>query len=113
MDVPTLVTGIKFKHITVSSILTPSFLKIYKNHFQSVKCGSTYTIVCSDENVISFWGTRYGIPQKSDNLSSGYNSSSSNKPTEFDQGNSTAAFTNFLTSVYKTEKILDPIDILA
>lgn len=78
-----------------------------------MKCASTYAIVCCDENVISFWGTRYGIPQKPDNLSSGYNSSSSTKPTEFDIGNSTAAFTNFLTSVYKAEKILDPIDILA
>lgn len=31
----------------------------------------------------------------------------------YELGNSTTAFTNFLASVYKTEIILDPIDVLA
>lgn len=32
---------------------------------------------------------------------------------ELELGNNTAAFTNFLASVYKSELILEPVDILA
>lgn len=76
-------------------------------------------MVYSDDNVITLWGTRSGIPNKMDFMQKPSDASVSQpknrKPSKnhYELGNSTAAFTNFLASVYKTELILDPIDILA
>lgn len=98
VDLPTLVTGIKDKYI------------------KRVQCSLTYSVVFSDDNVITFWGTRSGIPDKSEDVSRIDNKKSldkSEQPNSFELGNSTAAFTNFLASVYKSELILDPIDVLA
>lgn len=69
-----------------------------------VKCNPTYTLALTDDNHILFWGTRYGIPENDeDDLKCDLHS----------MGNSTTAFTNFLASVYKSETITDPIDIMA
>lgn len=95
---PTLVTGIKDKYI------------------KRVQCSLTYSVVFSDDNVITVWGTRAGIPDKSEDVSRIDNRKKldkSEKTNGFELGNSTAAFTNFLASVYKSELILDPIDVLA
>lgn len=84
-----------------------------------VQCSSTYTVVYSDDNVITLWGTRSGIPNKLDFMQKTTEASVSQpknrKPSKsnYELGNSTTAFTNFLASVYKTELIIDPIDILA
>lgn len=91
---PTLVTGIKDKYI------------------KRVQCSPTYSVVFTDDNVITFWGTRYGIPDRDEDVSRG-NLDRLEKPNSFELGNSTAAFTNFLASVYKSEIILEPIDVLA
>lgn len=96
--IPTLVTGIKDKFI------------------KRVQCSHTYSVVFSDDNVITLWGTRSGLPDKNEDVSRIDNKKSldkSEKSNGFELGNSTAAFTNFLASVYKSELILDPIDILA
>lgn len=74
-----------------------------------MKCNSTYTIVSTDTNVILAWGTRYGIPEFH------YNEvpPTPNTPSTFSQiGNNTAAFTSFLTSVYKSEMMLEPTELL-
>lgn len=95
---PTLVTGIKDKFI------------------KRVQCNLAYSVVFSDDNVITLWGMRSGIPDKNEDASridNKKNLDGSEKPNSFELGNSTAAFTNFLASVYKSELILDPIDILA
>ncbi|GAB0091038.1 serine/threonine-protein kinase Nek8 [Sergentomyia squamirostris] len=85
---PNLVTGIKSKFIV------------------RVRCTASGTVVYSDDNVVSFWGTRFGVP--TDNFTD-----SLATDTDFRQGSNTAAFTNFLVAVYKSELVLDPIDILA
>lgn len=99
VGLPTLVTGIKDKYI------------------KRVQCSLTYSVVFSDDNVITFWGMRSGIPDKNEDVSRIDNKKnldkSDNQPNSFELGNSTAAFTNFLASVYKSELILDPIDVLA
>uniref|UniRef100_A0A1B0DJM5 non-specific serine/threonine protein kinase n=1 Tax=Phlebotomus papatasi TaxID=29031 RepID=A0A1B0DJM5_PHLPP len=83
-----LVTGIKSKFIV------------------RVRCTSTGSVVFSDDNVVSFWGTRFGVPTENfpDTLTT---------DSDYRLGGNTAAFTNFLVAVYKSELILDPIDILA
>lgn len=79
------------------------------NFLQKVKCNSTYTVVCSDSNVIIAFGTRYGIPEFHFNEVP----PTPQTPSTFSQiGNNTAAFTNFLTSVYKSETMLDPTELL-
>lgn len=98
IGIPTLVTGIKDKYIKM------------------VQCSLTYSVVFSDDNIITLWGTRSGIPDKSEDvhrIDNKKNLEKSEKANSFELGNSTAAFTNFLASVYKSELILDPIDILA
>lgn len=97
---PTLVTGIKDKFI------------------KRIQCNATYSVVLSDDNVITLWGTRSGIPEKHEDVHRAGNNRKNSDKTEkasngFELGNSTAAFTNFLASVYKSELILDPIDIFA
>ncbi|XP_058828425.1 serine/threonine-protein kinase Nek8 [Topomyia yanbarensis] len=91
----------------------PSVLKSMTSRFiTSIKCFPTYAVATTDDNCVVFWGTRLGIPETDINVSS--NPNSSNRVTENTSiGNSTAAFTNFLTSVHRYESILDPIDILA
>lgn len=100
---PSIVSSLKSKYIT------------------KVKCTSEYTIVGSDENSLIFWGTRYGIPENDFSLnnmrrySQNLLKESMHKSTDIniEMGNNTAAFTNFLTSVYKAEAILKPSEILA
>lgn len=98
ISIPTLVTGIKDKFI------------------KRVQCSPTYSVAFSDDNIISLWGTRFGIPDRDEEFSRNDNRKNldkSEKPNGFELGNSTAAFTNFLASVYKSELILEPIDVLA
>ncbi|XP_055604185.1 serine/threonine-protein kinase Nek8 [Uranotaenia lowii] len=95
----------------------PTLLKTLTNRFVTgIKCYSTYSIVTTDDNCIVFWGTRLGIPETDCDAPSVMETPSTNNNSQFGNapiGNSTAAFTNFLASVYKYETILDPIDILA
>lgn len=69
-----------------------------------VKCGTTSTLALTEDHHILFWGTRYGIPESDDD---------DPKNDIHSMGNSTTAFTNFLASVYKSETILQPKEILA
>lgn len=78
--------------------------QIKSRYITKVRCFSTYTIAFTDDNCVLFWGTRFGIPAYTDD---------SSKESPRDWGNSTTAFTNFLASVYKSETIYDPVDILA
>lgn len=89
--------------------------------------------MCSDDNVISFWGTRNGIPEMGSSMlvqdsevnthELGYLIINCNiicitipkepqSQVDLELGNNTAAFTNFLASVYKSELILEPQDLL-
>lgn len=87
------------------------------------KCTSEYTVVASDENTLIFWGTRFGIPETdfslnnirrySENMIQESSQKMKTPDNNLEMGNNTAAFTNFLTSVYKAETILKPIEILA
>jgi len=53
------------------------------------------------------FGTRHGIPEFH------VDSEVPKTPSTFSQiGNNTAAFTNFLTSVYKSETLLEPVELL-
>ncbi|CAD6991970.1 unnamed protein product [Ceratitis capitata] len=73
------------------------------------QCNDQGTIVTSQDNVITFWGTRNGIPEFGDcNFDEGCNQNINSEV-----GNSTVAFTNFLASVYKSELLLEPVDLLA
>lgn len=100
---PNIVTSLKSKYIT------------------KVKCTSEYTVVTSDENTLIFWGTRYGIPENDFSLNDMRRYSQNllkesiqrSADVNLEVGNNTAAFTNFLTSVYKAEAILKPTEILA
>ncbi|XP_053686919.1 serine/threonine-protein kinase Nek8 [Sabethes cyaneus] len=90
-----------------------SLLKSLTNRFiTTVKCYSTYAVATTDDNCVVFWGTRLGIPEADVNTSA-TEASSSRISDNLSIGNSTTAFTNFLSSVYKYETVLDPIDILA
>ena len=81
---------------------------------QKIQCHSTYCLACTDYNSIVFWGTRYGIPDVSESQAGVSTVSLNAANDQFGNlGNSTAAFTHFLTSVYKSELILEPIEILA
>lgn len=69
---PTLVTGIKERYITVIDsinwhICLNQKLSIF---IKNVQCYSTYAVVHSDDNIISLWGTRHGIPEANSNESS-------------------------------------------
>lgn len=78
----------------------------YCFHLQKVKCHDSFTLVGTEEHLI-FWGTRYGIPDSSDN-----NGNTLGTDSFATFANNTAAFTNFLTAVYKSETILMPKEIL-
>jgi NIMA (never in mitosis gene a)-related kinase len=55
------------------------------------------------------FGTRYGIPEFQFNEIP----RTPQTPSTFSLvGNNTAAFTNFLTSVYRSETLLDPVELL-
>ncbi|CAG9804191.1 unnamed protein product [Chironomus riparius] len=81
--------------------------KISERFIHKVKCNPTYTLACNDTNVIMAFGTRQGIPEFQ------VDSEVPKTPSTFSQiGNNTAAFTNFLTSVYKSETLLEPVELL-
>lgn len=74
-----------------------------------MKCNPTSSFICTDSNVILFFGTRFGIPEFHFNEVP----PTPKTPSTFSQiGNNTAAFTNFLTSVYKSETLLEATEIL-
>ncbi|XP_049305420.1 serine/threonine-protein kinase Nek8 isoform X3 [Bactrocera dorsalis] len=76
------------------------------------KCNDQGTIVTSKDNFITFWGTRNGIPgfgESNFNKLQGHNQNCTNS----DINNSTVAFTNFLASIYKSELLLKPVDLLS
>lgn len=74
-----------------------------------MKCCSTYTVAFTNNNVMIGWGTRYGIPEFHFNEVP----PTPHTPSTFSQiGNNTAAFTNFLTSVYKSETMLEATELL-
>ncbi|KAH8414582.1 hypothetical protein KR215_009358 [Drosophila sulfurigaster] len=78
----------------------------------NANCNDQCTIVASEDNIITVWGTRNGLPEiGSSNSGLGLEVCTPNA--ELELGNNTAAFTNFLASVYKSELITEPIDILA
>ncbi|KAI8118222.1 hypothetical protein FF38_08544 [Lucilia cuprina] len=77
------------------------------------KCNDQCCIVSSDNHVITFWGTRNGIPEIAEGSSTDIQETEvQQQPMDLELGNNTAAFTNFLASVYKSELVLDPQDIL-
>ncbi|KAL7728211.1 hypothetical protein ACLKA6_005628 [Drosophila palustris] len=78
----------------------------------NANCNDQCTIVASEDNIISVWGTRNGLPEIGSS-SSGLGLEVCTPNTELELGNNTAAFTNFLASVYKSELIMEPVDILA
>lgn len=75
--------------------------------FQKVKCHATYTVAATQDQLVIFWGTRYGVPEAND---SGFSSSGS--PNFAVVANSTSAVTSLLASVYKSEMVLAPKEIL-
>uniref|UniRef100_A0A1B0G2Z6 non-specific serine/threonine protein kinase n=1 Tax=Glossina morsitans morsitans TaxID=37546 RepID=A0A1B0G2Z6_GLOMM len=77
------------------------------------KCNEQCSLVCSDDNVITFWGTRYGVPEISEANVSKSPMWSAQRRIDVESENNTSAFTNFLASIYKSELILEPQDILA
>lgn len=107
---PTVVKKVTDKFVTVSWRI-PSKKTIFTEFLalQKVKCNPTSTFICTDSNVILSWGTRYGIPEFHFNEVP----PTPKTPSTFSQiGNNTAAFTNFLTSVYKSETLLEATDVL-
>ncbi|KAH8278577.1 hypothetical protein KR018_005440 [Drosophila ironensis] len=94
VDHPTLVEAIKARYIVKAN------------------CSDQCTIVASEDNIITVWGTRNGLPGIGSS-NSGLGLEVCTPSMEMDLGNNTAAFTNFLASVYKSELILEPVDILA
>lgn len=80
-----------------------------KISFQKVMCYNTYTTVISDCNVLMIFGTRLGIPEFQINEIP----PTPDQATSFTQvSNNTIAFTNFLTSVYRRETIIQPKELL-
>lgn len=72
-------------------------------------CNNTYTAVISDCNVLLVFGTRLGIPEFQINEIP----PTPDNAASFSQiSNNTLAFTNFLTSVYRREIILEPKELL-
>ena len=108
---PSLVKGIKDKFVTVWFAENFSNISIFQCEllFQNIKCSSTYTVITTDSNVVLGWGTRYGIPE----FHFSEVPPTPRTPSTFSQiGNNTAAFTNFLTSVYKSETMLEAKELL-
>ncbi|XP_019892346.2 serine/threonine-protein kinase Nek8 [Musca domestica] len=99
-----------------SNILdTATLVELVKDRYiMKCKCNDQCSVVCSDDNVITFWGTRNGIPGISEgSLADEQETELQQHQMDLELGNSTAAFTNFLASVYKSELVLEPQDILA
>lgn len=108
---PTIVKKLMNKFVTVRNSRNLRLCHEFSRNstFQRVKCTSTFTIASTDMNVIVAFGTRYGIPEFHFNEVP----PTPNSPSSFAQiGNNTAAFTNFLTSVYKSETMLEPTELL-
>ncbi|ALC46924.1 niki [Drosophila busckii] len=91
----------------------PTLVEIMRTRYiVQANCNDQCTIVASEDNIISVWGTRNGLPELGASGSPlGLEVCTPNN--DIDLGNNTAAFTNFLASVYKSELIIDPVDILA
>ncbi|XP_050341942.1 serine/threonine-protein kinase Nek8 isoform X2 [Bactrocera neohumeralis] len=73
---------------------------------------NTMALFYFQDNFITFWGTRNGIPgfgESNINKLQGHNQNCTNS----DINNSTVAFTNFLASIYKSELLLKPVDLLS
>lgn len=81
-------------------------------YLQKANCNDQCTIVASEDNIITVWGTRNGLPEIGSS-SSGLGLEVCTPNADLELGNNTAAFTNFLASVYKSELIMEPVDILA
>uniref|UniRef100_A0A1A9X1P6 Uncharacterized protein n=1 Tax=Glossina brevipalpis TaxID=37001 RepID=A0A1A9X1P6_9MUSC len=81
---------------------------IQNRYLTNCKCNDHCSLVCSDDNVVTFWGTRYGVPEKNE-----ANVTKSPMRSNLELDNNTSVFTDFLASVYKSELILEPQDILA
>ncbi|EDW43644.1 GM16868, partial [Drosophila sechellia] len=96
-----------------NSVEHPTLVDSVKSRYiVKANCSDQCTIVASEDNIITVWGTRNGLPGiGSTNCGLGLQICTPN--TELELGNNTAAFTNFLASVYKSELILEPVDILA
>ncbi|XP_037947349.1 serine/threonine-protein kinase Nek8 [Teleopsis dalmanni] len=93
----------------------PSFVEFMKERFiVKCKCNDQCSIVVSEDHVITFWGKRNGIPDfGEERKEEKENELPDNTQNDTELGNNTAAFTNFLASVYKSELILEPLDLLA
>ncbi|XP_036233280.2 serine/threonine-protein kinase Nek8 isoform X1 [Bactrocera oleae] len=96
-----------------NSVEQPTLVKFIAHRtIINCKCNDQGTIVTSKDNFITFWGTRNGIPgfgESNFNTLQGHNQNSTNS----DVNNSTVAFTNFLASIYKSELLLKPVDLLS
>ncbi|XP_068153603.1 serine/threonine-protein kinase Nek8 [Drosophila tropicalis] len=86
---------------------------IRSRYIVKANCSDQCTIVASEDNIITVWGTRNGLPEIGSSHSGLGLEVCTPPPLEIELGNNTAAFTNFLASVYKSELILEPVDILA
>ncbi|CAO1402354.1 unnamed protein product [Diamesa serratosioi] len=92
-------------HNKQSELIPKTVTKIADKYITQIKCHPTYNLVCTDTNCILFWGMRYGIPDLNE-------PPQSTAVEHFSHiGNSTAAFTNFLTTVYKSEFLFNPTEI--
>ncbi|XP_039948387.1 serine/threonine-protein kinase Nek8 isoform X3 [Bactrocera tryoni] len=96
-----------------NSVEEPTLVKFIAHRtIINCKCNDQGTIVTSKDNFITFWGTRNGIPgfgESNINKLQGHNQNCTNS----DINNSTVAFTNFLASIYKSELLLKPVDLLS
>ncbi|XP_030370353.1 serine/threonine-protein kinase Nek8 [Scaptodrosophila lebanonensis] len=93
VEQPTLVEAIRARYIVKAN------------------CSDQCTIVASEDNIITLWGTRNGMPLP--DIGSSNSGLNMVCLTDFELDNNTAAFTDFLASVYKSELLLEPVDILA
>uniref|UniRef100_A0A1A9ZWR9 non-specific serine/threonine protein kinase n=1 Tax=Glossina pallidipes TaxID=7398 RepID=A0A1A9ZWR9_GLOPL len=97
-----------------SPLPTVTLVESMKDRYiTNCKCNEQCSLVCSDDNVITFWGTRYGVPEISEADVSKSPMWSAPRRIDVESENNTSAFTNFLASIYKSELILEPQDILA
>ncbi|XP_013107737.2 serine/threonine-protein kinase Nek8 [Stomoxys calcitrans] len=99
--------GVGHCNNTLEAITMVEFIK--DRYIMKCKCNDQCSVVYSDNNVVTFWGTRNGIPE----MGEGSSTDALSNNLDLELGNSTAAFTNFLASVYKSELVLEPQDIVA
>ncbi|XP_053663581.1 serine/threonine-protein kinase Nek8 [Anopheles marshallii] len=96
-------------------LLQPSIVReLQSRYVLNVKCSQTYTVATTDDNCVVLWGTRIGTPEgNEDSCGSIGKNNNGQRPSLTTVANSTTALANILTSLYKHETILDPIDVLA